>query len=302
MMERQRSLHKTIAGGAQNAPVVSAQKTQKAEKTQHTGICPKCGAQNDPNALFCENCGASLRVNECPNCGTALEPGVDYCEACNTYIGTDMCSFCSAPLLDSDTFCPECGASRDGIECPVCHAHSMFSFCKSCGTPLTEKAREMQQQAWDVPFLNQVRELEKEMEHLWLKAPVNNEIQRQRRQANYDIRNHVLALLEGDGEVLYERISEPEPLMNEAELEDLKEQKRRQLQELLNKMAMSEQPSPAQARLVAMACKPGVSRMAWQCNYKNALHTSPLGCACPQKGGKWIVLGSNDKAQIQNDK
>lgn len=226
-----------------------------------------------------------------------MESGTDYCEACHNYVINDMCSFCSAPLTNDALSCPQCGESRQGIQCSVCGTQSRFSFCPNCGNALTEPAREQLKKSWDVPFLNQVRGLEKELENLWMIAPVNSPAQRQRREANVDIRNSVLALLENDGEVLYERLREMEPLMSEEQLADQKELKRRKLQELLDRMAMPEQPTPAQARLISMACKPSVSRLAWRCNFKNELHTSPLGCACPQKGGRWIVLKPNEKVE-----
>ncbi|MCF0196962.1 MAG: zinc ribbon domain-containing protein [Bacteroidaceae bacterium] len=266
-----------------------------------TGKCPKCGALNDPNALFCENCGNALRKCVCPSCYSPVEPGTDFCEACHSYMSKDLCSFCGAPLADTDTFCPTCSCNREGEVCPICKAPSIFPFCQSCGSPITDQAREQARVSWDVPFIHQVQDLENELENLWLRMPVNNESQRSRRERNLLIRSKVMSLLEKDGEILYEKLRESEPLINEAQLEDLKEQKRRQLQLLLDQMAIPEQPTPAQARLLCMASRPKVSRLAWRCNFKNVLHTSPLGCACPQKGGKWVVLTS-DNVKIQNDK
>lgn len=298
-MDWQRTILRTKARlGETSAPNQDVQHMGVAAQ-KATGVCPKCGMMNEPEAFFCCDCGAKLRENNCPICNAPMESGTDYCEACHNYVINDMCSFCSAPLSNDAVCCPECGQPRQGIHCSVCGTLSRFSFCPNCGNALTDQAREQLKKSWDVPFLNEVRGLEKELENLWMKAPVNSASQRQRREANVDIRNSVLALLENDGEVLYERLREMEPLMSEEKLADLKEQKRRKLQELLDRMAMPEQPTPAQARLISMACKPSVSRLAWRCNFKGALHTSPLGCACPQKGGKWIVLKPGEK--VEND-
>ena len=70
---------------------------------------------------------------------------------------------------------------------------------------------------------------------------------------------------------------------------------------LFEKMATPHQPSPAKARNYAMAQKPAGIRMAWLCNYKHAMHSSPWGCAKPQLGGKWVVLGKNSSAEIKAD-
>jgi hypothetical protein len=51
-----------------------------------------------------------------------------------------------------------------------------------------------------------------------------------------------------------------------------------------------------------MACRPQGVRLAWECNFKHALHSSPCGCAKPQLGGKWIILGKDIKKEIKDDK
>lgn len=266
------------------------------------GQCPQCGASNDPEAMFCENCGALLRESVCPHCGAPVDPATDLCEACGKYISQDRCSFCSAALTDQDTFCPECGAPRDGIQCPVCHTKSMFAFCPACGTALTDSARAELEKAREIPFLNKMQDLENEIEKLWMTVPAANAKEKRDREKNLDIRSRVLKLLENDGEKLYEQVRESRPIVDEAELEDTIEQKRQELQRLLDKMEMPAQESPAQARIFSMARRPGVSKLGWKCNYKQALHSSPLGCACPQQGGKWIVLNSENMGALKDDK
>ena len=43
--------------------------------------CPRCQAENDDAARFCEDCGAKLEVR-CPSCGAAVTPGKRFCRAC----------------------------------------------------------------------------------------------------------------------------------------------------------------------------------------------------------------------------
>ena len=74
------------------------------------------------------------------------------------------------------------------------------------------------------------------------------------------------------------------------------------LSAILDKLAVPACPSPAKARNFAMASKPVGVRLAWVCNYKHAMHSSPCGCAKPQMGGKWVVLGSNSNVEIKDDK
>ena len=80
-----------------------------------------------------------------------------------------------------------------------------------------------------------------------------------------------------------------------------KEQLLDRLSEMLEKLAIPPAASPAKVRNYAMASKPMGVRLAWMCNYKGAMHSSPCGCAKPQLGGKWIILGKNGKETLVDD-
>jgi Double zinc ribbon len=43
--------------------------------------CPKCRAEHDRAARFCEECGARLETT-CSNCGKPLTPGKKFCRSC----------------------------------------------------------------------------------------------------------------------------------------------------------------------------------------------------------------------------
>ena len=43
--------------------------------------CPKCRAENEADARFCEECGTRLD-RACSNCGQPLTPGKKFCRAC----------------------------------------------------------------------------------------------------------------------------------------------------------------------------------------------------------------------------
>ena len=265
--------------------------------------CPKCGTLNDATATFCENCGEALHDICCPNCGAKVEPDADFCENCHSYIGKDRCSFCNAPMSETDEFCMECGAPRKGLICPTCHTLSHFPFCERCGTPLTDTARREREEAWKQPIAEEVRQLERELEELWRTKPVLSKQERAHRERIRELRDRVLKLLHEAGSEAYSgapvQRQEPTYLFVD-ELRTQTEQKRMALQALLDKMEMPQMTNPAIARTVSMAQKPHISRLAWRCNYKQALHPSPLACACPQMGGKWIVLGGGEEKLISD--
>lgn len=274
-----------------------------AEQSLSSGVCSVCGATNDPDALFCEHCGARLRELLCPKCGAPLSEDADYCERCHTYVNTDHCPFCNGLVDDHDTFCPSCGSPLSGIECPVCHSLGHFGFCGSCGTPLTDSARLELQMAWeDQPYAEKVHQLEEELEKLWLTRPVESEQQQADIERVRMLCQRVKELMAQEGENTYQVEGEPGngPVpMSESELKQKILNKQEALQVLLDTMAMPPQENSALARNYAMARKPHISRLAWKCNYKHALHTSPLGCACPKMGGKWVI--TDGRTEIQDD-
>jgi class 3 adenylate cyclase/tetratricopeptide (TPR) repeat protein len=43
--------------------------------------CPRCAAQNQEDARFCEDCGVRLELS-CPSCGQPVTPGKKFCRSC----------------------------------------------------------------------------------------------------------------------------------------------------------------------------------------------------------------------------
>ncbi len=264
--------------------------------------CPYCGTINDPDALFCASCGKPLGTVNCPNCGAELDPDADFCEVCHHYIRTDICSFCGSRLSGYEAFCPECGSPRGGIVCPVCHTLNDFSFCKQCGTALTDEARQLLAELQMTPEYKEMQALSKELQELDMQLPYANEKDQIKEQLNNKLRERVLTLLAQDKGFTASVVEKPSKRIPKAEFDKKKNDRLNRLAELLEKMAQAPQPQPAKVRNYAMACKPQGVRLAWECNFKHALHSSPCGCAKPQMGGKWIVLGKNSRQEIKDDK
>jgi hypothetical protein len=246
---------------------------------------------------------ASATVSICPNCGSELDADADFCEICHHYVRPDVCSFCGASLAAQDAFCPECGSPRGGIVCPACHTLNDFAFCKQCGLPLTDDARQLVGSLQSQPEYVALMKVAQEYSSLLLQQPNNSDQDREREQMLLQFRERVLKLLAQDDGVAKPEIPEPkEKKMEKGELDARKEDALNKLTQLLNRMALPPQPSPARVRNYAMAQKPAGVRLAWVCNWKHAMHSSPCGCAKPQLGGKWVVLGRNSSQEIKDDK
>jgi hypothetical protein len=48
--------------------------------------CPRCQAEHDATARFCEDCGARLE-HACPQCGEPVTAGKNYCRSCGASAG-----------------------------------------------------------------------------------------------------------------------------------------------------------------------------------------------------------------------
>lgn len=276
---------------------------QVAVQTAQGVACPFCGAVNEPDAVFCLSCGKPLRMGACPNCGSEMDPEADFCEVCHHYVRIDVCSFCGASLSGSEAYCPECGSPRGGIVCPTCHTLNDFAFCKQCGTPLTEDARRIQEELQARPDYQALVQLAREYEELSMQLPMTSERDVMREQMNQQLRERVLMLLAKDkGTATPEIPASQKHRMTKEELMKQKDDYLTRLTAVLDAMAIPVQPSPARVRNYAMAQKPVGVRLGWVCNFKHAIHSSPCGCAKPQLGGKWVILGKNSKQEIKDDK
>jgi class 3 adenylate cyclase/tetratricopeptide (TPR) repeat protein len=50
--------------------------------------CPRCAAQNQQDARFCEDCGVRLELS-CPSCGQPITPGKKFCRSCGMAVSAD---------------------------------------------------------------------------------------------------------------------------------------------------------------------------------------------------------------------
>lgn len=264
----------------------------------HVHVCPHCGTENETDALFCEECGTPLGHSRlCPHCRQPLDSLADFCENCKTYVCETRCSFCGADIDVSDAFCPECGSSREGIVCPACGTRSPFSYCRVCGLPLTEEAQNQSRLIHEEPMWKQMEELAYELDHLSKVIPADTPRQIDRNQQNEELCRRVRDLLgndHSDRKDVTMRLGE-----NSEAIDERIAEKRKELQQMLDAIAAQPQENPILTRNYVMARKPASARIGWKCNYKNVVHSSPCGCACPQLGGKWVVL--NKDTHVEDD-
>lgn len=284
-------------------PLQNEAETLIATDTAAGVTCPFCNTVNEPTAMFCLSCGKPLKMGACPNCGCEIDPDADFCEICHHYIKPDVCSFCGAILTGSEAYCPECGSPRGGIICPTCHTLNDFAFCKQCGTPLTEEAKQLIQETKQRPDYMELVRLAREYDDLQLEVPNTSDRDVVRDQRNQLLRERVLTLLAHDrGEDSEKIVITSKKRKSKEELNREKAERLDEISRILDAMALPSMPSPVKARNYAMAQKPIGVRLAWVCNYKHATHSSPCGCAKPQMGGKWIILGKNSRKEINDDK
>lgn len=245
---------------------------------------------------------AVLPAGICPNCGARMDEGADFCESCHHYARPDVCSFCGTQLDPDEAFCHECGNPRKGIACPVCHTINEFAFCKQCGAALTVEAQQLLEEVKQSPEYKMLEEKIYQLEALKNVMPIKDDRDKARAEAGERLRMTVLRLLAEDkGEDPLTIEEKPIKQKTAGEVAMEKQQILSALSAMLDKMALKPMASPVKARNYAMATKPIGVRMAWVCNYKHAMHSSPCGCAKPQLGGKWVILEKNSISQIKDD-
>jgi class 3 adenylate cyclase/tetratricopeptide (TPR) repeat protein len=64
--------------------------------------CPRCQAENNAAARFCEDCGARLEA-ACPNCGTPFTSGKKFCRSCGVALTTEPAGRFASP----DSYTPK---------------------------------------------------------------------------------------------------------------------------------------------------------------------------------------------------
>ncbi|MBR0389885.1 MAG: zinc ribbon domain-containing protein, partial [Prevotella sp.] len=220
----------------------SAQQPQYQQAMQANtanGIqCPHCGALNEAEALFCASCGEPIGMATCPYCGAAVDADADFCESCRHYIRKDVCSFCGAYLHGAEAYCPECGNPVGGIDCPVCGTHNDFSFCKQCGTALTEEARLMKEKVMEMPEYQQMQKLAEELQKLDLQMPYVTEQDKERDRKSQELRQRVLMLLAQDrGLDRVDANLADHKVMSKDEYDKKKQERMDMLSRLLDQMA-----------------------------------------------------------------
>jgi hypothetical protein len=155
----------------------------------------------------------------------------------------------------------------------------------------------------EMPEFKELQKLATSLQQLEQSIPYSSERDLLKDQRNIKLRERVLTLLAEDRGIAHPRIPEAEnKRLSKEEYNAKKKERLDQIAAILNKMVQVPQPKPAQVRNYAMACRPQGVRLAWECNFKHALHSSPCGCAKPQLGGKWIILGKDVKKEIKDDK
>lgn len=71
--------------------------------------CPKCGADNAPDAAICINCDYSLMAATCNACGERVDPNGNFCMHCGVNLAVMKCGNCRHDIKPGQKFCLSCG-------------------------------------------------------------------------------------------------------------------------------------------------------------------------------------------------
>jgi class 3 adenylate cyclase/tetratricopeptide (TPR) repeat protein len=119
--------------------------------------CPRCQAENDAGARFCEDCGARLDV-ACPSCGIPVTPGKKFCRSCGAAITTAP----AARFANPESYTPKHLAdkiltSKNGLEGERKQVTVLFADVKGSMELLAERDPEEARKILD-PVLERMME------------------------------------------------------------------------------------------------------------------------------------------------
>jgi class 3 adenylate cyclase/tetratricopeptide (TPR) repeat protein len=77
--------------------------------------CPRCAAENDQGARFCEDCGARLEL-ACPSCGERFTPGKKFCRSCGAALTAEAHRFTSPQSYTPKHLAERILISRSAVE------------------------------------------------------------------------------------------------------------------------------------------------------------------------------------------
>jgi class 3 adenylate cyclase len=77
--------------------------------------CPRCQAQNDQGAKFCEDCGARLDA-VCPTCGQPVGAGKKFCRSCGASVIADASRFTSPQVYTPKHLAEKILTSKAALE------------------------------------------------------------------------------------------------------------------------------------------------------------------------------------------
>lgn len=141
----------SVKENKQDTPIVN-NKEKVHEKSNMAVLCKKCGAENNADARFCQNCGTLLSANDkavekqpeyilCKNCGTENNANAKFCQNCGVFLEDHNKSkqpeesYCNKEQGQQSTYserkqeyagkiikCPNCGENLSSFIaiCPVC--------------------------------------------------------------------------------------------------------------------------------------------------------------------------------------
>lgn len=101
-----------MAGGMNQAQ----QQGQQGQQGASNVPCPTCGKPQNPQAKFCNDCGAKMEVVmvPCVKCGAQLKEGAKFCNECGSKQEKVKCPNCQAEMGPGAKFCNECGTKIEG--------------------------------------------------------------------------------------------------------------------------------------------------------------------------------------------
>lgn len=264
--------------------------------------------------------GKLLSGGECPNCGATYSSTAQICPECGMGLGGNKCTFCGNTLSEGDMFCKSCGGSREGVECPDCGTINYRNFCRNCNRPLTKRGETAMLKFQSHPNYKEASKINDNLdkladyidgkihssdpaivaltaqvkENFSLDSKADEELPKlsERPQINKNSNISKKKPL-----LRFDSVSNAERPMTIEEAMKLYEQKKKEMDDLLDSIMPDSESTPEEQRdfysarltVVTRQYKKMVKKpVAWICNFCGYRHNKPQECAEPWHGGTWV--------------
>ena len=247
------------------------------------GKCKFCYAELKGNEKFCEECGNPTEGIVCPKCGT--HNYFDFCKKCNTPL--TEAAFQEIEKVNSNPFFQNVFKLNEDIYNLDLDEEQNLAELQQQMIEAEKKVAEEQKK------YDEAEKKEKQVQKMMRLEQFFNKSNTAERNVSKKNEPTITKPFISDNHIkMLERAKQN--IAGYQQRMGAKDNKQREIQAELNKMAQLTFSTGQEARRFFNAAKPKLypdkpKKYLWECNFVHYKHLGPHECSQPQLGGQWVV-------------